>query len=195
MFLNLLVEGNNLWCFPNLFIKRTLFAKTSFGTRVVHFGKYWCLFCWIFRKVWKEVLKWYIVHARLLSRWPPFPSRNGQHLTKCPVAGGWWERLVAVELRLWGKIFMGVNGSNHTFVLTKTWCSEMFKCCTGSIYRSSVEKDRQSEMSCSLGFIVITLFTAGTQVGMLAIFSLAPSFPFPVQANMVFCKLSITALL
>lgn len=71
----------------------------------------------------------------------------------------------------------------------------MFKCYTGSIYRSSVEKDRQSEMSCSLSFIVIILFTAGTQIGMLAIFSMAPSFPFPVQANAVFCTLSITALL
>ena len=185
MFLNLLVEGSNLWCFPNLFIKRTLFAKTSFGTRVVHFGKYWCLFCWIFRKVWKEVLKWYIVHARLLSWWPCFPSGNGQHFTKCPVVGGWWERLMAVELRLWGKIFMGVNGSNHTFVLTKTWCFEMFKCYTGTIYRSSVEKERQSEMSCLLSFIVITLFTAGMQIGMLAIFSVASSFLFPEQANAV----------
>lgn len=59
----------------------------------------------------------------------------------------------------------------------------MFKCYTGTIYRPSVEKERQSEMSCLLSFIVITLFTAGIQIGMLAIFSVASSFLFPEQAN------------
>lgn len=81
------------------------------------------------------------------------------------------------ELRLWGKIFMGMNGSDHTFVWTKTWCFEMFKCYTSTIYRFSVEKERQSEMSCLLSFTVITLFTAGIQIGMLAIFSRGIQLP------------------
>lgn len=68
----------------------------------------------------------------------------------------------------------------------------MFKCYTGTIYRASVEKERQSEMSCLLSFIVITLFTAGIQIGMLAIFSVASSFLFPVQANAGFvCQLHV----
>lgn len=47
-------------------------------------------------------------------------------------------------------------------------------------------------MSCLLSFIVITLFTAGIQIGMLAIFSMASSFLFPEQANVGFvCRLHV----
>lgn len=59
-------------------------------------------------------------------------------LQSVPYSVGVGKCLWLLMLRLWGKIFMGVNDSDRTFVLTKTWCFEMFKCYTGTIYRFPV---------------------------------------------------------
>lgn len=120
MFVNFQEEGNNLWCFPNSFTKRTVWCflkKASLGTRAVPFGKRLISVLWMH---WKDAEGGVSMVPCTFSaprRVTMFAFLGHSAFDKVShTHGRCYAQFVAAAAQIGGKIVMGVNGCSDTFI-------------------------------------------------------------------------------